>query len=82
MLFVASLVSSPAQVGEEIGISNLTRESETAQEKTLQDIHSLHAAWFRDVLSGTTPETVGKFVNEVKLAQGPSDQCYARWRRS
>jgi hypothetical protein len=69
-LFVASLVSGRAQA-EEIGIdrSNLTRENESVQEKTLQGIHALHATWFRDVLSGTTPQTVAKFVNEVKLAR-------------
>lgn len=70
-LLVASPAPSQAQVGEEIGIdrSNLTRESEAAQEKTLQDIHALHATWFRDVLSGTTPPTVAKFVDELKLAK-------------
>ena len=69
-LFVASLVSGRAQA-EEIGIdrSNLTRESEAVQQKTLQDIHALHATWFRDVLSGTTPQGLAKFVNEVKLAK-------------
>lgn len=70
-LCVASLVSIQAQVGEEIGIdrSNLTRESEAVQEKTFQDIQALHATWFRDVLSGTTPQGVAKFVNELKLAK-------------
>jgi len=67
----ASPVSGLAQAGEEIGIdrSNLTKESAAVQEKTLQDIHALHATWFRDVLSGTTPQTVAKFVNEVRLAK-------------
>jgi O-glycosyl hydrolase len=67
----ASLVSGLAQVGEEIGIdrSNLSRESEPVQERALRDIHALGATWFRDVLSGTTPQTVAKFVNEVKLAK-------------
>jgi hypothetical protein len=70
-LLVASLVSGRAQAGAEIGIdrSNLTRENEAVQQKTLQDIHALHATWFRDVLSGTTPQTVAKFVNELKLAK-------------
>jgi hypothetical protein len=60
-----------AQAGAEFGIdrSNLTRESEAVQEKALQDIRALHATWFRDVLSGTTPRTVAKFVNEVRLAK-------------
>jgi hypothetical protein len=62
---------SSAQTAQEFGIdrSNLTRESEAVQEKDLRDISSLHAAWFRDVLSGTTPEGIVKFVNEVKLAK-------------
>jgi galactitol-specific phosphotransferase system IIB component len=70
-LFVGSVVPGRAQAGEQIGIdrSNLTRERVAAQEKTLQDIQALHATWFRDVLSGTTPQTVAKFVNELKLAK-------------
>src|SRR5271169_539618 len=70
-LFIPSLVSGFAQAREEIGIdrSNLTRESEAVQEKTLQDIHALHATWFRDVLSGTNPQGIAKFVNEVRLAK-------------
>ncbi|HEY6371449.1 MAG TPA: glycoside hydrolase [Candidatus Sulfotelmatobacter sp.] len=78
-LFVASLLPSSAQLGEEFGVdrSNLTRENEAVQEKALQDIHTLHAAWFRDVLSGTTPQTVAKFVNEVKLAKQNNLQVLA-----
>jgi hypothetical protein len=70
-LVVGSAGSGRAQVGEQIGIdrSNLTRESEAVQGKTLQDIPALHATWFRDVLSGTTPQTVAKFVNELKLTK-------------
>jgi hypothetical protein len=70
-LFLACLASSSAQRVEEFGIdrSNLTRETEAKQEKTLQDIHVLQATWFRDVLSGTTPQTAAKFVNELKLAK-------------
>ena len=62
---------SSAQTAQEFGIdrSNLTRESEAVREKDLRDISSLHAAWFRDVLSGTTPDGIVKFVNEVKLAK-------------
>jgi O-glycosyl hydrolase len=68
-LFLECLAS--AQQVEEFGIdrSNLTRESEAVQEKAMQDIHALHATWFRDVLSGTTPPTVAKFVNELRLAK-------------
>src|ERR1700680_5087098 len=60
-----------AQLTKEFGIdrSNLTRESEAVQEKTLQDIHGLHATWFRDVLSAGTPQNMAAFVNEVKLAK-------------
>jgi hypothetical protein len=70
-VFVTFLVPGLAQAGEEIGIdrSNLTRENEAVQEKTLEDIHALHARWFRDVLSGTTRQTVARFVNELKLAR-------------
>lgn len=56
----------------ELGIdrSNLTKASESTQEKTLEGIHSLHAIWFRDVLSAAgSPEALAKFVNEVKLAK-------------
>jgi len=70
-LLLTSLVSGLAQAGQEVGIdrSNLTRESEAVQEKALQDIHALHATWFRDVLTGTTPQGLAKFVNEVRLAK-------------
>jgi len=55
----------------EFGIdrSSLTRESEAVQEKALGDIHALHATWFRDVLAGTTPDSIAKLVNEVRLAK-------------
>jgi hypothetical protein len=59
-LFVTFLVPGLEQAEEEIGIdrSSLTRENEAVQEKTLEDIHALHARWFRDVLSGTTQQIV------------------------
>ena len=63
---------APAQAPQELGIdrSNLTRESEAVQEKTLQGIHALHATWFRDVLSAVAkPALQAKFVNEVRLAK-------------
>jgi hypothetical protein len=74
MLLVPHIFLPPAlaQTAKEFGIdrSNLTRENEAVQKKALQDIHSLHAAWFRDVLSGgTSPEGIAKFVNELKLAK-------------
>jgi hypothetical protein len=58
-------------VASEFGIdrSNLTRENEATQEKMLADIRLLHAAWFRDVFPGTTPEGLAKFVNDLKLAK-------------
>jgi hypothetical protein len=61
-----------AQAAEELGIdrSNLTTQSEVVQERTLRDIHALHAVWFRDVLSAVSkPELHPKFVNEVRLAK-------------
>ena len=71
-LLVMPLVCGSAQAAEELGIdrSNLTTQSEAVQQKTLQDIHALHAIWFRDVLSAKAkPEALAKFVNEVKLAK-------------
>jgi hypothetical protein len=70
----AMLTAKPAeaQATKEFGIdrSNLTRESEAVQEKTLQGIHALRATWFRDVLSAAAkPELQAKFVNEVRLAK-------------
>lgn len=70
----AMLTANPAaaQATKQFGIdrSNLTRESEAVQEKTLQGIHALHATWFRDVLStAAKPELQAKFVNEVRLAK-------------
>jgi O-glycosyl hydrolase len=69
-MFVESLTAALGQSGE-IGIdrSNLTRQSEAVQEKTLQDIHILRATWFRDVLSAGTPQSMAAFVNEVRLAK-------------
>jgi hypothetical protein len=43
----------------------MTRESDAEQQKTLQNIRSLHATWFRDILPTATP----KFVSELKLAK-------------
>jgi hypothetical protein len=71
-LLFAPLSRIVAQAAQEFGIdrSNLTREKESVEEKALHDIRSLHAAWFRDVLSGgTSPEGIAKFVNELKLAK-------------
>jgi hypothetical protein len=70
----AMLTAKPAasQATKEFGIdpSNLTRESEAVQEKTLQGIHALHATWFRDVLSAAAkPELQAKLINEVRLAK-------------
>jgi hypothetical protein len=44
-LLLLSPLSVFAQAGAEFGIdrSNLTRETKAVQEKTLQDIHALHA---------------------------------------
>ena len=61
-----------AQGRLELGIdrSNLSKESEATQEKTLKDIQGLHAIWFGDVLSAAAkPELQAKFVNEIKLTK-------------
>jgi hypothetical protein len=65
-LGLAPLMRTPAQTPREIGIdrSNLTRVSEVEQEKTLHEIHALHATWFRDVLSSNP-----KFLTELRLAK-------------
>lgn len=70
-MLLVSLAPAIAQADEEIGIdrSNLTRQSEAVQEKTLRDIHALGATWFRDGFSTATPDAIAKFVNEVKLAK-------------
>lgn len=48
----------------ELGIdrSNLSKESEATQEKTLQDIHALHAAWFRDAVSAVASSSCRRIV--------------------
>jgi hypothetical protein len=69
MFMFPNLVGAQATKGFGIDRSNLTRENEAVQEKTLRDIHALHATWFRDVLSGTNPEGIAKLVNEVRLAK-------------
>ena len=60
------LGQAPLEIG--IDRSNLTRESEAVQKKTLQDIRALHATWFRDVLVAA-PQIQDKFVNELSLAK-------------
>jgi hypothetical protein len=61
------LVAPGRASAREFGIdrSNMTRSSEADQEKTLHDIASLGATWFRDVLPSATP----RFVEEVKLVK-------------
>lgn len=66
---VGLLGTSLAQVELGIDRSNLTSQSEAVMERTLQDIHTLHATWFRDALSAARPEFQAKFVTEVKLAK-------------
>jgi hypothetical protein len=57
-----------AQAGVEIGIdrSKLGSQSESVQQKTLQDIRALHATWFRDGPTSGSTKGVSNFVNEVK----------------
>jgi hypothetical protein len=45
----------------------MSKLSEAYQAKALAQIHALHATWFRDGVSGTTPEEVAKSVNLVRL---------------
>src|ERR1700733_43865 len=63
-----ALAQSPLKLG--IDRSNLTKASESTQQKTIVAIRLLHAKWFRDVLSAAgTPEALDKFVNEVRLVK-------------
>jgi len=67
-----SSLSALAQSALELGIdrSNLTNASQPTQQKTIEGIRSLHAKWFRDVLSAAgKPEALDKFVNEVRLVK-------------
>ena len=63
-----ALAQSPLELG--IDRSNLTKASESSQQRTIEGIRSLHAKWFRDVLSAAgKPEALDKFVNEVRLVK-------------
>jgi hypothetical protein len=65
---VVSLASGPAHAAQEIGVdrSQLGSQSEAVQVKTLDDIKSLHATWFRDGPTSGSPQGVANFVAEVK----------------
>jgi hypothetical protein len=73
ILSVFSLLSRPvlAQKRSEIGIdrSGLSRENEATQKKTLEDIRSLHATWFRDGPTSGSAPGVANFVEEVRQAK-------------
>jgi hypothetical protein len=63
-----ALAQSPLELG--IDRSNLTKASDSTQQKTIEGIRSLHAKWFRDVLAAAgKPEALDKFVNEVRLVK-------------
>jgi hypothetical protein len=55
----------------EIGIdrSGLSMQSEVVRQKTLNDIHALHATWFRDGPSSGSAAGVANFVEELRLAK-------------
>jgi hypothetical protein len=67
LVALAPVTASAHEVG--IDRSNLTKESAATQENTIQAIHALHATWFRDALSYSTPQNIAAFVNEVKLVK-------------
>jgi hypothetical protein len=71
MMVCGSLLAGQSALALEFGIdrSNLTTQSEAVQQKTLQDIRSLHATWFRDALNHSTPQTISRSVAEVKLVK-------------
>jgi hypothetical protein len=69
-LMVSAAVVFTTAVAQEIGIdrSGLSQQNTAVQEKTLEDIHSLGATWFRDGPTSGSPQGVANFVNEVRLA--------------
>lgn len=71
VLIVAALPGCLAQTTLELGIdrSKLGSQPEAVQEKTVEDIHALHATWFRDGPTSGSPKGVSNFVNEVKLVK-------------
>jgi hypothetical protein len=70
-LLVALFVAGLAQAKQELGIdrSGLSSQSEGERQKTLQDIHSLKATWFRDGPNSSSPQGIASFVDEVRLAK-------------
>lgn len=62
--------AAPAQASE-LGIdrSALSSQSAAVQQKTLGDIQSLGAIWFRDGPTSGSAQGVANFVNEVRLAK-------------
>jgi hypothetical protein len=69
-LVVAFAFSCLAQTLE-LGIdrSQLSWQNEAVQERTVRDIHALHATWFRDGPISGSPKAIPGFVNEVKLVK-------------
>jgi len=70
-LLIAAAAPARAQKLPEIGInrSGLSRLVEAEQQKTLQNIRALHAAWFRDGPTSGSPQAIASFVGEVELAK-------------
>ena len=74
LLLALHLAPACAQGGaklSEIGVDRpgLSMLSETAQRKTLEDIRTLHATWFRDGPTSGSAQAVAHFVAEVRLAK-------------
>jgi hypothetical protein len=70
-LLIAPPVPALAQKLSEIGIdrSGLSMQDEATRQKTLENIHALHATWFRDGPSSGSAQGVANLVDEVKLAK-------------
>lgn len=70
-LLVAALAGGPARAAQELGIdrSGLSSRSEAERHKTLTDIRSLKATWFRDGPNSATAQGIASFVDEVRLAK-------------
>ena len=71
LLCVLAAGSATAQTRLELGIdrSALSTQPKAVQQKTLADIHALHAAWFRDGPTSGSAQGVAAFVEEVRFAK-------------
>jgi hypothetical protein len=71
VLALAMALGPAPALSLELGVdrSGLSLQSAAVQEKTLEDIRSLGATWFRDGPTSGSAQGVANFVNEVRLAK-------------